>query len=55
MVENGELCVTVYHLCSDTITSHAIEADFRTVMDAMILWHKQLGHINEKCLKTMHD
>ena len=47
--------MVLYHLCGDTMTNHAVVANLGSVLDTVILWHQQLGHMSEKGLKIPYD
>ena len=55
MVAKGESYGTVYRFCNYTTMNHAAITNSRNVMDEVMLLHQQIGNMNEKGLKIMHE
>ena len=55
MVAKGESYGTLYCLCGDMVTNHAVATTSRNAQDALMLRHRRLRHRSEKVLKILHD
>ena len=54
MEEKGESYGTIYCLCNNIVTNHAVAMTLGNVHDVVILWHQCLGHMSEKGLKKVY-